>query len=595
MKYFNRFLFSLLFSFIFYSFGYSQNFAVHHGQSSNNIPQSPADLVEVHYDGDNAGNSVGDGGTTFIGGAKLRADVMSAYTGGELQYVNFHYTQAATGLTIMIYDAGTATDPGALLLTQPLDLSTLTVGDWNQVELDSYIPISGNDLWVCLQVEDATAASFPFGVDAGPADPDGDYVNDSGTWQHLNDFGLNYNWNIRAVVETNPGGGGNVVFSDNFDSYIAGQQVACQNPTDWTTWDLSPCSATTDPNVSSNYAYSGSNSAVIVQNNDLVHQIDNYTSGKYQITVYNYIPTGKTGYFNALAVFNGNSSEWGFEVYFNAGGAGAINAGGTNATTFTYVFDTWVENDIIVDLDNDNAEYWYNGTMIYSWQWSLGADGTPITLQLGGNDFFGAAATDEMYIDDYTVTDLSPVPVEMTSFTANTNDAGNVVLNWSTATETNNNTFEIQRKATDGQFASIGFVRGQGTTTESHSYSYVDNTVNPGTFTYRLKQVDFNGKANYSNEIEVQVTPPLRFGLEQNYPNPFNPTTTIKYSTIKSGVVKLTVYNILGQEVRTLINAFENAGFHQVNFDATNLPSGTYIYQLQTDNHTSVKKMILMK
>jgi hypothetical protein len=199
-------LFTLLFSFLLYSAGYSQNFAAADNHSSAASPQNPLDLVTVHYDGENAGNSVGDGGTTFIGGARFRASILGAYAGGELQSVQFFYAQDATGLALKIYDAGTPTAPGALLLSQALDLGSLTVGNWNEVALSTNIPISGNDLWVCLQVEDATTAAFPFGVDAGPADPDGDWVNDSGAWQHLNDFGLNYNWNIRGVVETNPVG-----------------------------------------------------------------------------------------------------------------------------------------------------------------------------------------------------------------------------------------------------------------------------------------------------------------------------------------------------------------------------------------------------
>ena len=206
MKILNSLLITFLFLFLCYSTGYSQNFAVSNNNGQSVSPQSPNDLVFIHYDGDNSANSVGDGGTTFIGGARFRDTIMSPYTGGELQYVQFYYSQAATGLTIMIFDAGTDTTAGTLLLSQPLILDSLIVGNWNRVPLNTNIPISGNDLWVCLRVEDSTAASYPFGVDAGPADPDGDWVNDSGTWQHLNDFGLNYNWNIRGEVQTTPAG-----------------------------------------------------------------------------------------------------------------------------------------------------------------------------------------------------------------------------------------------------------------------------------------------------------------------------------------------------------------------------------------------------
>jgi len=594
MKQFNRFLFTVLFSFLLYSFGYSQNFALHQSSNVSNLPDSPNDVVVVHYDGEDVSNSVGDGGATFIGGARFRASILGAYAGGTLQSVQFYYAQASTGLTIMIYDAGTATDPGALLLSQPLDLGSLTVGDWNEVALTSNIPVSGNDLWVCLQVEDATAAAFPFGVDAGPADPDGDFVNDSGTWQHLNDFGLNYNWHIRAAIQTSTGGGGTVIFSDDFDSYTAGQQLACQNPTDWTTWNLNPCDPATDAYVSSNWAHSGANSFVVAQDNDEVHYWGPETSGKWEIDFYNYIPTGKTGYFNTLSQFIA-AQEWGLEVYFNAGGAGSINAGGNLAATFTYSFDTWVLNTVIVDLDNDMAEYWYNGAMIYSWQWTLGASGTPIALSLAANDFFGATANDEMYVDDYMVTDLTLVPVELTSFTANTNTLGQVVLNWQTATETNNRMFEVERKTENGTYATVGFVRGSGTTTEPKAYSFVDQNVNNGNYTYRLKQLDFNGRFEYSNEVEVSVTGPKSFNLAQNYPNPFNPTTTISFTVPQSGKVKLAVYNLLGQEVAVLVNGVVTEGLHQVDFSAKSLPTGAYFYKLQSDNSVQIKKMLLLK
>ena len=257
--------------------------------------------------------------------------------------------------------------------------------------------------------------------------------------------------------------------------------------------------------------------------------------------------------------------------------------------------DTWVLNTVIVDLDNDMAEYWYNGTMIYSWQWTLGASGTPIALALAANDFFGAAATDEMYVDDYQVMDLTIVPVEMTSFTANTNAMGQVVLNWQTATETNNRMFEVQRKDANSDFVTVGFVNGSGTTTDPKAYSFVDQNVNNGTYTYRLKQLDFNGHFDYSNAVEVSVNGPLTFDLAQNYPNPFNPTTTITYSVPQSGKVKLAVYNLIGQEVAVLVNGAVSEGSHQVEFNAKSLPSGAYFYKLQGENSVSVKKMLLLK
>ena len=187
------------------------------------------------------------------------------------------------------------------------------------------------------------------------------------------------------------------------------------------------------------------------------------------------------------------------------------------------------------------------------------------------------------------------VPVELTSFTANVNNEGNVILNWSTATELNNQMFEIERKSIESSFTTLGFVEGYGTTTESQEYSYIDKPVETGTYFYRLKQIDFGGQYEYSDEIEVEVNGPLTFGLQQNYPNPFNPSTLIKYSIPENGFVKLSVYNLVGEEVSVLVNEEVGAGFYEVEFNANNFPSGTYFYRLQAGNTVQLMKMVLMK
>jgi len=199
------------------------------------------------------------------------------------------------------------------------------------------------------------------------------------------------------------------------------------------------------------------------------------------------------------------------------------------------------------------------------------------------------------------LTSDSPVPVELTSFTANTIN-NNVELEWVTASELNNAGFEIQRKLNNSDFESIGFIIGNGTTTEVSNYSFTDYNLTEGQYSYRLKQLDFDGTFEFSNEINVEINAPENYYLGQNYPNPFNPNTTIKFSipnVTLSGVegsrVTLTVYDVLGTEIAILVNEEKPAGSYEVSFDASSLTSGAYFYKLQSGSFVQTKKMILIK
>ncbi len=187
------------------------------------------------------------------------------------------------------------------------------------------------------------------------------------------------------------------------------------------------------------------------------------------------------------------------------------------------------------------------------------------------------------------------VPVELTSFTAAVEN-NNISLRWKTATEKNNRGFNIERKADNqNKWVKIAFVEGNGTTTKSNFYSYSDKNLNAGQYSYRLRQVDFDGSYEFSKVVEAVVANPITFDLAQNYPNPFNPSTTIKFSMPEAGNVALKVFNVLGQQVKTLVNGFMEAGVHTVNFNAVNLNSGIYFYKLETQNFNMVKKMMLTK
>ncbi len=210
-----------------------------------------------------------------------------------------------------------------------------------------------------------------------------------------------------------------------------------------------------------------------------------------------------------------------------------------------------------------------------------------------------------------TFTTDSSLPVELTSFTSLINKS-NVQLNWQTATEVNNYGFNVERGSASLTTGSLGmtwekiaFVQGHGNSNSPKIYSFTDTPTGSDKFQYRLKQIDFDGKYEYSPVIEVELVTPVNFSVQQNYPNPFNPETTISYtipSNVKGETAKVTlkVYDVLGKEVATLIDEYKQAGTYNEKFNVktrhgASLQSGVYFYRLQAGSFVQTKKMLLIK
>lgn len=255
----------------------------------------------------------------------------------------------------------------------------------------------------------------------------------------------------------------------------------------------------------------------------------------------------------------------------------------------------FVATDIGVFLTQDNGTSWVElpnnlpNTVI------MHLDYSPINQMLRAGTH--GRGVYEAFID-FTV------PVELSSFTAETNK-NTILLNWSTATETNNLGFEIERKLKNQDWVTIAFVEGNGTTTEIQNYYYSDDYSElpyEGTVLYRLKQMDYNGEFEYSDQVAVNLTfVPSEYYISQNYPNPFNPSTTIKYSLPVESNVRINIYNSIGQIIDQLVSEIQSSGNYEVSWNAQNYSSGIYYYSFEvtsvdgSKSHREMKKIVFLK
>jgi len=213
---------------------------------------------------------------------------------------------------------------------------------------------------------------------------------------------------------------------------------------------------------------------------------------------------------------------------------------------------------------------------------------------------------------DWTAGPPDALPIELNSFSATLSASDDVLLEWTTVAEVNNYGFEVQRQTDGTTFQTLpnSFVPGQGTSLEPHLYSFTDSTVTPGTWYYRLRQIDLNGDFSYSSIIKVTVgvlavkekERPAKFRLGQNYPNPFNPATAITFDLPVASVVRLRVYDLLGQIVTTLADGIRDAGHKTAEWNAGSMASGIYLYRLEatsvadpTRSFTQVRKLVFIK
>jgi len=207
-----------------------------------------------------------------------------------------------------------------------------------------------------------------------------------------------------------------------------------------------------------------------------------------------------------------------------------------------------------------------------------------------------------------TISADNPLPVELTDFVATT-IKNEVILDWSTSGEINNDRFEIQRvdvsKMNDFnpeklEFTTVGIMNGNGNINHIHNYRFRDRNLKTGIYLYRLRQIDFNSNYIYyllSDEVVIGV--PTKFSISQNYPNPFNPVTKINYELPNDGFVKISLFDISGKQVASLVNDYQNAGYQTAVFNGSGFSSGVYYYRVEFKNENNIesmtKKMLMIK
>ena len=198
------------------------------------------------------------------------------------------------------------------------------------------------------------------------------------------------------------------------------------------------------------------------------------------------------------------------------------------------------------------------------------------------------------------VTEPPPLPVEMAGFDAVQND-NSVELTWQTASETNNAGFRVQHRAPNAEsWNGLGFVESEasgGTATESVSYRYaVDRELEAGTHRFRLKQKDLDGSTSLSDVVTVDVTMDGALSLSAPVPNPVTETATISFGVREATEATMSVYNVLGQRVKTLYQGTPQAGeMNEVTFDADAMPSGVYFVRMQADGQTRTERLTVVR
>jgi hypothetical protein len=334
--------------------------------------------------------------------------------------------------------------------------------------------------------------------------------------------------------------------------------------------------------------------------NENTYEFDIYiksTGSSFELTSYqcalSFNPSIKDGGTVAFSYLTGTSALSNLPNV----SVGVYNDNGTEKLCFA----SSVGSDIISTVNKKIGRFRLQNSVPF------GASTSSITWNFTGN--IATILTGSGYADITNPTnfnnlnDPSLMPVELGDFIINI-VKNKILLKWETITEVNVSGFEIQRSSitNSNKWEPVGFVNGYGNSSSPKNYEYQDNQIEKsGKYKYRLKTIDIDGSYSLSSVIEAEIEIPQYFNLKQNFPNPFNPSTTIRYSIKSESLVKLTIYNSIGEIVETLVEQQQPSGSYDIVWNAKDLASGIYIYRLVAtssagnENYAATNKMQLLK
>jgi len=290
------------------------------------------------------------------------------------------------------------------------------------------------------------------------------------------------------------------LMSDDFETYTAGQKLTEQVADSvWMTWSANP-DTEEDAMVTSELAYSGSNSLQVIYLNNLVYQLGDNISGRYQLTFYLNVKSENIAYFSLLQEFTSSNINKGLEVFFNVDSTANIMANG-KITIVEYPVNTWLKINVIIDLDDDFATLFIDGKEITNFFWSKGSDGRQDIQKLKALNFYGKKGdypvVSHYYVDDIEFKQIE-TPASPENLVAELSD-NNVSLSWDAPADSNAESYLIFR---DGEIVATGIAET----------TYDDSNLYPTTHTFEVKAS--YGESGYSLPSNV-VTQFIEGGIER--------------------------------------------------------------------------------